>query len=253
MTKDSWQGLWTHPPRDPLPEEDAVHVWCAELDQEAVVVRAFRDTLALDEQQRADRFNFTKDRAHFIVARGVLRDILGRYLKTPPGCVRFSYSEYGKPLLSEETNDRQLRFNVSHSHGLALFAFTKRRKIGLDIEFMREDFASLEIAEHFFSTREVSALRAFPPELRTAAFFRCWTRKEAYIKAIGEGLSHPLHDFTVSLAPGEPAALLSTETDPQEASRWSLVELFPGTDYAAALAVEGNAPALRCWRWAERR
>jgi 4'-phosphopantetheinyl transferase len=146
-------------------------------------------------------------------------------------------------------DDTLLRFNVSHSQGVALYALTRGREVGVDIEFVREDFARFDIAERFFSTREVSALRALPTEQHTAAFFDCWTRKEAYIKARGEGLSHPLHSFAVSLAPGETAALLWTDTDPQEAARWSLVGLFPGESYRAALAVEGEMPTLRCWRW----
>lgn len=121
--------------------------------------------------------------------------------------------------------------------------------MGVDIEQVREDFASLEIAEGFFSRREYAALVALAPGERASAFFDCWTRKEAYIKARGEGLSHPLRLFSVSLGPGQPAALLSTENDPQEAARWSLVQLSPGEGYRAALAVRGGRPLLRLRRW----
>lgn len=226
-----------------------MHVWRADLNQEPARVRIFSDILAPDERQRASRFHFQRDRGHYIVARGVLRFILQRYLGISPGLLRFSYNQYGKPALETMADGEALRFNVSHSGGVALYAVTRGREVGLDIEAIREDFAGLEIAERFFSAREVETLRALPAELQTAAFFNCWTRKEAYIKALGEGLSHPLQSFAVSLIPGEAAALLSSDSDPDEPARWSLMELNPGDGYVAAVAVEGIVPALRRWQW----
>jgi 4'-phosphopantetheinyl transferase len=145
-----------------------------------------------------------------------------------------------------------LSFNLTHSHQLALYAVTRRREIGVDLEYVRADFADEQIAERFFSPREVAALRTVPENLLKEAFFHCWTRKEAYVKAKGEGLSIPLDQFDVSLAPGEPALLLSTRDDPQEADRWSLQALFPGSGYVAALAVEGRTWRLKCWQWLAR-
>jgi len=159
-------------------------------------------SLVPDERQRAERFRFERDRRRFIVAHGVLRDILGRYLKCSPAQVSFSYNQYGKPALAQESEAIGLRFNMSHSHEVALYALTRAREVGVDVELLREDFASLEIAERFFSRSEVALLNSLAPELRTDGFFNCWTRKEAYIKALGEGLSHPLDRFAVSLAPG---------------------------------------------------
>lgn len=242
-------GLWLPLPPRLLLGDDEVHVCRAVLRREPAAVRTLRAVLAPDERRRADRFQFRKDYEHFVVARGVLRAILGRYLDVAPEQVRFSYNEFGKPALDGGTGGHSLRFNLSHSHGVALYAVTRGREVGLDIEFIREDFAALATAGHFFSPCEVSALRAAPRELQAQAFFNCWTRKEAYIKALGSGLSHPLHSFSVSLAPGDPARLLSTDGDPREASRWSLTELFPGAGYAAAMAVRAPAPALRCWQW----
>lgn len=230
---------------------DEVHVWRASLSQGKLAVRASLDILSHAERQRADKFYFERDREHFIVGRGVLRKILGRYLEVSPERISFAYNRYGKPALSAEAGDQQLRFNVSHSHGLALYAFARGREVGVDIEFAREDFASLEVAGHFFSPQEVATLRALPASELTRAFFNCWTRKEAFIKALGEGLSHPLDGFVVSLRPGEPASLLSVDGQPQEAARWSLTELFPGEGYAAALAVEGEMPVLRRRQWDE--
>ena len=225
-----------------------MHVWRADLSPGRARLLELWQSLSADERERARRFHFERDRGSFIAARGALRNILSRYTGTAPGLLRFSYDAYGKPALSEAVAGR-LRFNVSHSHGLALYAVTAGREVGIDLEFVREDFASLEVAERFFSPQEVSALRSLQPEERANAFFDCWTRKEAYIKARGEGLSHPLHLFTVSLKPGEPAALLSTEDDPRETARWSLRELSAGEGYRAAIAVEGTPPSLSCWRW----
>ena len=226
-----------------------VHVWQAALDVKASDVQRLQQILSPDERARAGRFYFRKDREHFIVARGVLRVILGRYLGMDPNQIRFSYSPHGKPALAGDSRRNAFHFNLSHSHGLVLYAFTRARELGIDIEHIRPDFASEQIAEHFFSHREVAALRALPAPKQTEAFFNCWTRKEAYIKARGEGLSLPLDQFQVSLVPGEPAALLSTNGDPQETSRWSLQTLDPGHGYVAALAVERRDWRLKCWQW----
>ena len=236
-----------------MPERDEVHVWRADLNQEDSTVRACYELLQPDERQRADKFHFPRDREHFTVARGVLRQILGGYLGSAPGEIRFAYNKYGKPALADDAVNDLLSFNVSHSKDIALYAVAGgRRRIGLDIEHLRADFDSLTLAERFFSPAEVAALCALPAEQQGLAFFNCWTRKEAYIKALGEGLSHPLDKFSVSHAPGELAALLSTDDDPQEASRWSLVELFPGDGYVAALAFEGDAPPrVSCRQWLE--
>jgi 4'-phosphopantetheinyl transferase len=230
-------------------ERDEVHVWRADLNQEPAQRRIFSDSLAPDERARAGRFHFREHREHFIVARGVLRFILSRYLDVSPNLIRFTYNQYGKPAIETRAGVDSLRFNVSHSNGVALYAVARGREVGVDIEFIRADFASLEIAGQFFSTTEVAMLRALPAEQQTGAFFNCWTRKEAYIKALGEGLSRSLQSFAVSLIPGETAKLLSSNNDPDEAARWSLVELDAGAGYVAALAVEGALPSLRCWQW----
>ncbi|HZG52707.1 MAG TPA: 4'-phosphopantetheinyl transferase superfamily protein, partial [Pyrinomonadaceae bacterium] len=195
--------MWVDPPPATLLADGEVHLWRASLAQTPDALRRLYSTLAPDESAKAARYHFPRDRDHYIAARGLLRQLLGRYLAQPPHALRFAYGAYGKPSLDGATAAADLRFNLSHSHELALYAFARGREVGIDIEHIRADFADDDIAARFFSAREVSMLRALPARARTSAFFNCWTRKEAYIKARGEGLSHPLDQFDVSLTPGE--------------------------------------------------
>lgn len=195
-------------------------------------------TLSSDEQLRAGRFLRPIDRDNFIHTRGMLRTILAQYLSITAAKINFVYSAYGKPALVKKQNHRRLRFNLSHSHEIALLAVTRECEIGIDIEFIRKDFATLEIAEDYFSESELAMLRSLPERLRTRAFFNCWTRKEAYIKAIGEGLSYPLNKFAVSLIPGKLPELLHVDNNPQEIMRWQFYDPDTPPGYAAALVVE---------------
>ena len=240
---------WNSPPKTLVLPNNAVHVWRAALHVSPSELRAFGDTLAVGERARAERFYFQKHREHFIVGRGLLRDILSRYLDRKPDQLRFCYNAYGKPALIEETGAEGLCFNLSHSHGIALYALTRGREIGVDIEYFRPDVEAEKLAERFFSPREATVLHALPEHLRKEGFFNCWTRKEAYIKAEGKGMSIPLSAFDVSLTPGEPAALLRSQNDTQETSRWTLQALDPKPGYAAALAVKGHDWELKCWQW----
>ena len=243
------QLAWNPPPPVLTLSSHDVHIWRTSLELSAWHVQRLRQTLAPDEIARGERFSFERNRQHFIVARGVLRAILSRYVSVDPSQLGFSYSHYGKPALATAPGRDWLRFNVSHSHELALYAITRGREVGVDIEQLRADVASEAIAERYFSPCEVAMLRTLPAHFRCEAFFTCWTRKEAYIKARGEGLAFPLDRFDVSLAPGEPAALLRTLGDPGEASRWSLRGLTPGAGYVGAVAVEGHDWQLTCWQW----
>ena len=247
MTESS--PSWETPPTQLILPRNAVHVWRASLHVSASELRAFEDTLAVDERARAERFYFQKHREHFIAGRGLLRNILSRYLDGAPDQLRFCYNSYGKPALTKESGAEGLCFNLSHSHGIALYAITHGREIGVDIEYFRPDVEAEKLAERFFSPREAAVLRTLPEHLRKEGFFNCWTRKEAYIKAEGKGMSIPLSTFDVSLTPGEPAALLRTQNHSQETSRWSLQALNPEPSYAAALAVKGHDRELKCWQW----
>jgi len=226
-----------------------VQVWRARLDVPAYRVRELAQLLSLDEARRAERLFFDVDRQRFIVARGLLRTILGRYLRAPPAELRFVYGPYGKPELTLEFADGRLHFSVAHSHRLALYAVAYDRQVGIDLEYMRPRLVSKAVAEHFFSPVEVERLGALPEKEQREAFFCCWTRKEAYIKARGEGVSLPLDCFEVSPVPNENPVRLRTHGDPAEATRWCLRGLEPGAGYAAAVAVEGFGWHLRRWLW----
>jgi 4'-phosphopantetheinyl transferase len=240
---------WRSAGKDLVLNNNEVHVWRAALDHNPSHRHSLVDTLSEDEQARAARFYFQIDRQRFVVARAALRDILGGYLKRAAKSVSFCYGPHGKLALAQDSGKNTIHFNLSHSNGVAVYAITRGREIGIDLEFIREDLEVELLAERFFSQHEIATLRGLPDSLRKYAFFLCWTRKEAYLKARGEGLSLPLNQFDVSLIPGEPAALLSTQADPDEALRWFLQELSIGPSYVSALAVEGHSGPLSCWQW----
>jgi 4'-phosphopantetheinyl transferase len=221
-----------------LPDNE-VHIWRASLEMDSAALRHFEGQLADDERIRAERFIFDRDRDRFIAARGVLRDVLGRYLRRPPRAIDFVYGPRGKPALSNNGLHHSICFNLSHTHGLALIGITRKREIGIDVELIRPDFASEEIAKRYFSPKEIDRLNGLQRERRTEAFFLCWTRKEAYIKARGDGLHIPLDSFDVALSPDEPARLFSADE-----SRWKIEtfisSIVPEQHYAGAIVAEGK-------------
>ena len=237
-----WSPLPPGAPASLSLSADEVHVWRLGLDRPA---EPFVELLQPDEVARANRFYFEKDRKHFVVARGFLRLLLGWYLHADPKRLQFAYGAWGKPSLDGEFRESQLRFNMSHSHGMALYAVTEGRDVGVDVEQVRADFASDSIARRFFSPLEVGVLCELPEDDRVAAFFRCWTRKEAYIKATGRGMSQPLDGFDVTLGSGDDVALLRTEDGSHE--RWRLLDIAVGAGYAGALAVEKPVGNIRYW------
>lgn len=221
-----------------------VHIWRVSLAREEAIVQRLEATLASDEKERANRFVAERSRNEFVVTRGVLRELLGGYLSAAPESLEFDYGPRGKPALASPWGDRPIQFSVSHSHGLALLAFAVSLRLGVDVELIRPDFATDEIAERYFSREEVLELRRLPPSMRSEGFFLCWTRKEAYIKARGEGLQIPLASFQVSLTPGEVTRLKSEDN-----SNWDLLSLQPGTGYVGALVTEGKGRRLHLWDW----
>jgi len=206
-----------------------VHVWRAGLDVSSELLQRLGASLAPDERERAARFHFQKDRERFATARGILRDILGRYLGASAAALAFHYGGTGKPALEGYPEPR---FNVSHSDGLALYAFAIGRDVGIDVELIRPGLSEERIAERFFSSSEVDSLRSMPKERQNEAFFRLWTRKEAYVKGVGMGLAIPLSSFAADDVPG-----------------WEIQDLSPGPRFCAALAVQGAGWSVRQFDW----
>ncbi len=225
--------------------EDEVYLWRIELAAVAKAEERWKEILSDDERARAARFHFLQDRQYFMATRAVLRMILANYAASDPQKVVLGYSAKDKPFLSSGHAGGDIEFNVSHSGDVALLAFARGRELGVDVEKVREDFEHETIAGRFFSEEEQRQLAGLAPAERYTGFFRCWTRKEAYIKAQGIGLSLPLHQFDVSLRPGDLNALLATRPDPSEAARWSLREVPAGDGYVAALCVRGDGWHLK--------
>lgn len=225
---------------DSVPDEltpGVVHLWQRSLTAPAHVMDACQVLLSPEERERASRYRVERPRGDYILTRGTLRSFLSKYLHTSPQEISFQYTEYGKPFLGNS----DLQFNVSHTEGLALLAFVRRRGVGIDVEKVRAQTDVRQLAERFFSVHERSSLRELAGDQLHAAFFRCWTRKEAYIKAKGEGLSLPLHQFDVSIEPNPEQALIATRPDSREANRWSIRNVTVASGYAAAIAL-GSEP-----------
>ncbi len=239
---------WSTPPNYLSLGRRDIDVWLVDLDLRPEKTARLVRYLSPDERERAGRFQVEPDRLRFIAARGILRLILGSYLRADPMFLRFAYNEFGKPDLSHQKGSDALRFNVSHSEGLCLIAVTRGRRVGIDLERIRPEKADGKAAEKFFSRAETAALRALPKVAQVEAFFSCWTRKEAFIKARGQGLSLPLDQFEVSVGGGT-AALLHVNDEPKAPEHWGLCDLAAADDFAAALAAEGKDWRLRLWRY----
>jgi 4'-phosphopantetheinyl transferase len=235
-TQADWQPL-SQPPRL-APGE--VHVWRLSHNPQCLPPIAWESTLSPDEHARANRFAFHRDHNAYITTRATLRALLGHYLSIPPAEVRFRYAERGKPGLAPSAGPSPIQFNVSHSRGIALLAFSLERRLGIDVELIRPIENWEDIARRYFSQNELEELRTLPPERRDDGFYTCWSRKESYLKASGEGLQVPLDSFDVTLTPGAPARLTA-----HDASNWTLISLYPRPGYAAALTAEGQNPNLK--------
>ena len=244
-------NTWNDPGDRLLLGSNEMHIWRVMFAQHTKNANILWRILSEDEQQRAHRFVFPTDRDKFIVARGMLRRILSRYIPVTPENHRFSYNPYGKPFLGAAFDKEPLQFNVSHSHDVALYAITRGRRVGIDVERVNASTDIMAIAKASFSAYEYRSLSILPAERRHDAFFVCWTRKEAYIKARGEGLSFPLEQFSVSLQPDTSAALLQHNTDPSEKTRWRFHHLTPALGYVGAIAIEGQQCLVHYWHVAD--
>jgi len=227
--------------------ENQVQLWRVDLRALGANEPHWFSLLSSEEHARAARFIPKHARQHFVLTRAVLRTVLGAYLAADPKKLVFQTSEQNKPSLGPLHADSGISFNVAHSGALALLAFSRRRELGVDVEQIRRDVDVESIARRFFSPHELKQLAAVAAEDRVEAFFRCWTRKEAYIKAQGEGLGLPLDQFDVSVAAGSDSALLATRPDGAEAARWSLCDVAIDLGYVAALCVAGHDFSVRGW------
>ena len=245
----SSKNEWMQPSEWPVLLRDEVHVWRVALCVSELTLVRLEASLSESELERSQRFRFARDRRGFIVTRAALRQILADYLGCSPRSIRFSANTFGKPVLATDTDRPQLEFNVSHSGEFALVAIANGRCVGVDVEQVNPVIPFEEIAVHVLSSRELAVLGGLPAQTRLSAFVACWTRKEAYAKACGHGLSVPPDRIEVTIRPDDRPRLIAAGDDPAEAARWALRNLSPGTGYVAALVARGHSWRLSCWDW----
>ncbi len=207
----------------------------------------FKSILSQDERDRAERFREKRNAQCYVAARGALRSLIGTYLSIGPDELQFAYDSSGKPRLANET--ASLGFNVSHSGDWALLGFTGIRKIGVDLERVREEIEFVDLAKRFFSPNEFQKLISFPADQQRQAFYCGWTRKEAFLKARGEGLSRGLDRVEVSLGPDGPAAIIEASDEVEASRAWTIQHLSPLPEYVGAAAVDAGNVAFRCFGW----
>jgi 4'-phosphopantetheinyl transferase len=238
---------WSLAPYDPRLDDSAVQVWAASLAVPSEMIAAWTVVLSSDERLRAGRFRSATDRDRFIAAHGILHSILASYLNTDPAKVGFQFGPRGKPLL--EGPPYWLHFNLAHSGDLALVAVSRCCPVGVDVELIRPMNDAQDIAARFFSRREARELEGLPLNQQGEGFFNLWTRKEACLKATGEGLSERLSSVEVTFIPGRPARLVQFPGESDACPPWTLAELRPATMYVGALAAPTAGLRLSCWRW----
>jgi 4'-phosphopantetheinyl transferase len=221
-----------------------LHVWRAWCEGDADLLEHCLTTLSADEVERADRFRIETACRDFIVTRAILRELLGRYLNLRRDEITLRYGLQGKPAITGKGEKSTIRFNVSHSHGLALLTFAYQGEVGVDVEWVKPEYPGKEIAERFFSAQEVAELSKLPPSLSREGFFKCWTRKEAYVKARGGGLQIPLRSFSVCVQDNEQQQLTDEEGKP-----WSVYPFAPDTEFQGAVAAAGSGWRIRHWNW----
>ena len=241
--------IWQHPIDLPRLDKDRVHVWRAKLDLSDPEVDRLASVLSADELARANRFRFPRHRRRFIVARGILRQLLGNYLDIEPKNLRFSYGDRGKPQLKDLDGLIPLQFNLSHSQEYALYGFTYHHLIGVDLEYLRKMPDLIKIARRFFSNREYDLLVEASNEARAKLFFQLWTAKEAYLKAIGTGIADSLADVDIDIDEVLSPRLLAIKGDKLAAAKWSLCSCIPATGYIASVAIKTTLVPIDFWHW----
>jgi 4'-phosphopantetheinyl transferase len=237
---------WPESTGEPHLQPQAVHIWAAPLDLATEQIGDLESLLSPDELERADKFRFPHLRNRYVAARGSLRVLLGRYLERDPAAVEFYYSSRGKPELKGQGVE-QLHFNLAHSHDIALIAITRAAPVGVDVERIRPMRDADRIAERFFSAREAEAFCNVPAAEQDTAFFSLWTRKEAWLKATGDGISESLSKFEVTFLPAAEPRVLAIAGDPVAGAAWSLFALNPVSGFVGALALQHRDVQPQCW------
>jgi 4'-phosphopantetheinyl transferase len=237
--------MWRRGDARPILGDGELHVWQVRLAVSEDELAELARLLAPDERTRAARFHFERDRHCFVAGRGILRSILGRYLACPPEEISFVYGLKGKPSLPGAV----LQFNLAHSDGLAVMAVTRGGAVGIDLERVRtlQDFGS--IMNSVFTEGEIEAIAALPAMDQLRAFFTCWTRKEAYLNATGDGITVPLQRFSIPVVPGSPTCMVHVDGASQEVTRWSFHELPLGPDYVGTVAFDGVIQTIQQYLW----
>jgi 4'-phosphopantetheinyl transferase len=243
------EELWRIPPRNLTRPSSRIDIWRVSVSPGEPCHADPPTMLSADEMERTARFHFAADRMRFVRCRTALRLILALYLKIAPAEIRFRYGPKGKPEIEKCQNPDSISFNTSHSGQFGLIAVTLAGRVGVDVEKVRSSPDWTEIAGRFFSENEYQALLKVPASERERAFFACWTRKEAFIKACGDGLSYSLRDFSVSVAPDAAAAIEEVKPDAKASARWSVVSLPVAEGYAGAVAFENPRSQIEQWRW----
>jgi len=230
------------------PAAGEVHVWSAGVASAAVHAAALRAVLDAGERRRADRFHFERDRTQYVVAHGLLRIVLGAYAQAPPAALRFVAGPFGKPALAvPRAGAARLAFNLSHSGDRVLIAVSCGADVGVDVERWR-DIEHEELAASFFSPAECAELRALPPAERSRGFYACWSRKEAYLKALGIGIGRGLDFFDVTVTPDAAPRVVSDRLSVENAGRWALHALDAGVGYSAALCTPSAVRRVRTFQ-----
>jgi len=229
-------------------KKDEIIIWRIHLDYDRFDLINLSKTLSPDEKLRSDKFYFEKDRSRYVISHGILRELLSFYTGITPKEINFYVNDFGKPYLLPDRSTDDIRFNISHSNQGTILAFSKEREIGVDLEFMKLDFPSVEIVDRFFSKKEKTEFLTLRKHERVEGFYKCWTRKEAYIKAIGKGLSIPLDSFDVSLKPGEPVELVDSRIS-EGGEEWSITDIDVWEGYTAAICIQKPGWRLKIHDW----
>lgn len=244
--------MWQIPDRNLVLTDNNVHIWRANLDLSETEVERLESILSSDELTRANRFRFPQHRRRFIAARGILRRIIALYEQIEPNLsTLFEYSPLGKPRLSDLLGDRNLQFNISHSHELALYSFTRGDRIGIDLESERLHSDVIEIARRFFTNNEAAYLASLSEKQQISAFLQIWTAKEAYLKATGEGIANSLNKVEIAIDDALEVSLVAVGDNFSVAKNWLMQKVFLAEDYLATVAVETKerSPNLDFWSW----